>query len=462
VSPATAQELGLVHGTVITVTQAGRSIKTPLYVMPGQAPYSVALFLGYGRKAAGHVGGLVADDVEPVGTDVNVLRGYIQLEQSVHLSKKLLERPFAGKQLQLPDSSITFRGLRDGKLQYFIRGNHRDVLDIRPMGIANHYIPINSVAEWDSKVTALRMGEISFDTDATFVEVIVSRQRDISKYPFELTDFQPHSNQEISTPDVPIDTYTLSAFEAAWSEVKEISFTEDNISLEDKPIAVFHRQAINAAYFRKLDGKGGRQPLLVLRMPPVPGLSANLAGVELFFDRLEKSDGEIMNLGLAEFLPVKYNDDPKKRFKGEKLLEGIVKLDFLRSFNQDLAGKLHGRVTLRFPHHLKTTVFDEIKLGAKLVSEDYRMQITSIGEDEISIVGEGERENIITFRVFNTNGQRITAEDIELKYADNGKNADRKNWSATIHFHGTPKTLDFVNARKIDSKTFPHVLNLQD
>ncbi len=392
--------------------------------------------------------------------DVNVLRGYIQLEQSSHLSKILIERPFAGKKLQLTDSSITFRSVRDGKLQYFIRGDHREILDIRPMGIANHYIAVNSVAAWESKISALHVGEISYAADATFVEVIVNKQRDIINYPFELTDLQPRASQEIFYQGASVDTYTLSAFETAWSDVQEISFTEDNISLEDKPISVFHRAALNAAYFRKLDGKGGRQPLLVLRMPPVPGLSANLAGVEMFFDHLEKNDGTAVSLGLAEFIPVNYSEDPKKRFKGEKLLEGTYKLDFLRDFNQDLEGKLHGRVTLRFPHNLKTLAFESIKLGTKLVSEDYQLQITSIGESEISVVGAGARDRIIAFRVFNANGQQITAEDTALQSIDNGKNPNVKNWSATIRFHGTPTTLDFINARKIDSKTYPLVLNL--
>ena len=76
------------------------------------------------------------------------------------------------------------------------------------------------------------------------------------------------------------------------------------------------------------------------------------------------------------------------------------------------------------------------------------------------MVGAGARDRIIAFRVFNANGQQITAEDTALRSIDNGENPNVKNWSATIRFHGTPKTIDFVNARKIDSKTYPLVLNL--
>lgn len=59
VSPATAEELGLEHGKVAELTVDGVTVKAPVYVMPGQAAGSIAVALGYGRTAAGRVGGLV-------------------------------------------------------------------------------------------------------------------------------------------------------------------------------------------------------------------------------------------------------------------------------------------------------------------------------------------------------------------------------------------------------------------
>ncbi len=63
------------HGTLADIEVNGRSLRMPVYVMPGQAPGSLGIALGYGRTAAGHVGGLVADQVAPVGTDTYRLRG---------------------------------------------------------------------------------------------------------------------------------------------------------------------------------------------------------------------------------------------------------------------------------------------------------------------------------------------------------------------------------------------------
>ncbi len=56
VAPALAEELSVSHGDVVTLGFHGREITLPVYVMPGQAHYSVSVSFGYGRTAAGRVG----------------------------------------------------------------------------------------------------------------------------------------------------------------------------------------------------------------------------------------------------------------------------------------------------------------------------------------------------------------------------------------------------------------------
>lgn len=96
VGPATAKKLGLKHGKLATITVGETSVTAPVYVMPGQAADSIAIALGYGRTAAGRVGGLLdaesgrpaeglyANDLaalwipapaDSVGVDVYPLRG---------------------------------------------------------------------------------------------------------------------------------------------------------------------------------------------------------------------------------------------------------------------------------------------------------------------------------------------------------------------------------------------------
>ncbi|MEZ5988604.1 MAG: 4Fe-4S dicluster domain-containing protein [Planctomycetota bacterium] len=74
VSPATAEALGLRNGQVVTLEQGGRSLTCAAYVMPGQARGSIGIALGYGRGAAGRVGGDASAEVAPVGFDANRLR----------------------------------------------------------------------------------------------------------------------------------------------------------------------------------------------------------------------------------------------------------------------------------------------------------------------------------------------------------------------------------------------------
>ncbi|MCH5373895.1 MAG: 4Fe-4S dicluster domain-containing protein [Planctomycetes bacterium] len=74
ISPATAEKLGIEHGTLTTVEVDGRSLTLPAFVLPGQAEGSIGIALGYGRTAAGKVGGSDVDGIAPVGVNANLLR----------------------------------------------------------------------------------------------------------------------------------------------------------------------------------------------------------------------------------------------------------------------------------------------------------------------------------------------------------------------------------------------------
>ncbi|WP_298881539.1 TAT-variant-translocated molybdopterin oxidoreductase [uncultured Bradyrhizobium sp.] len=70
VSPALAKRLSAANGDHVEVTVGKRHLKGPLWIMPGQAGNTVALYLGYGRTRAGRVGdqhGYDAYQVRPAG-----------------------------------------------------------------------------------------------------------------------------------------------------------------------------------------------------------------------------------------------------------------------------------------------------------------------------------------------------------------------------------------------------------
>ena len=73
-SPATAKKLGVQIGTPVRVELAGRSLEIPAFILPGQADDSIGLVLGYGRTAAGLVGGHARQGIAPVGVNVAPLR----------------------------------------------------------------------------------------------------------------------------------------------------------------------------------------------------------------------------------------------------------------------------------------------------------------------------------------------------------------------------------------------------
>ena len=74
IGPATAEALGIKDHDLVEFQMDGRSLALAVYVMPGQAPGTVGLPLGYGRTECGHVAGLNADDIDPVGFNTYALR----------------------------------------------------------------------------------------------------------------------------------------------------------------------------------------------------------------------------------------------------------------------------------------------------------------------------------------------------------------------------------------------------
>jgi molybdopterin-containing oxidoreductase family iron-sulfur binding subunit len=74
VSPATGKKLGLKQGKLMTLKLNGAEVSLPVNIQPGQADGSVGVEIGYGRTAAGRVGGDEAKNIPSIGVDVSPLR----------------------------------------------------------------------------------------------------------------------------------------------------------------------------------------------------------------------------------------------------------------------------------------------------------------------------------------------------------------------------------------------------
>jgi MoCo/4Fe-4S cofactor protein with predicted Tat translocation signal len=68
-APSTAKALAVKQDTLVTLSLNGQELELPAFIQPGQAQGCIGVALGYGRTAAGVVGGSTALEVPTVGHD---------------------------------------------------------------------------------------------------------------------------------------------------------------------------------------------------------------------------------------------------------------------------------------------------------------------------------------------------------------------------------------------------------
>ena len=74
ISPRTAKELGVNDADSVTLSVSGKQLTLLALIAPGHADGSLRITLGHGRTNAGHVGGLVSENIDPVGGNAYAIR----------------------------------------------------------------------------------------------------------------------------------------------------------------------------------------------------------------------------------------------------------------------------------------------------------------------------------------------------------------------------------------------------
>ncbi|MFH1699385.1 MAG: TAT-variant-translocated molybdopterin oxidoreductase [Candidatus Zixiibacteriota bacterium] len=92
-SPKSASELDVTNGDIIKIDANNESIELPIWILPGQPDYSIAVEVGYGRSHAGRVG-------NGVGVNIYGMRKFGQLDyiNGVKVSKTGKVYPLASTQ----------------------------------------------------------------------------------------------------------------------------------------------------------------------------------------------------------------------------------------------------------------------------------------------------------------------------------------------------------------------------
>lgn len=150
-----AEALGVGFEDVITLTIGENSVRLPVYVLPGQARGSIGVALGYGRTAAGLVGGFVdaaGKVVAPsVGVAVNGLRSVAAMDfvTGVKVASAGTTYPLATTQDHFAIDTIGLQEISD-RVPKLVREATPKLLAEHPGMIehAVHHPPLESL--WDS------------------------------------------------------------------------------------------------------------------------------------------------------------------------------------------------------------------------------------------------------------------------------------------------------------------------
>ncbi len=114
-APETARALGVKDSTLVKLKLGTRELVVAATVLPGQPAGSITLHLGYGRSAAGLVGGSQADGVETVGFDAYRLRASNALHAATGLGVEATGTSWALARTTDPavDDSIGQHGIHE-------------------------------------------------------------------------------------------------------------------------------------------------------------------------------------------------------------------------------------------------------------------------------------------------------------------------------------------------------------
>ncbi len=164
-----AKTLGVEFQDVVRVTVGGRSIELPVYVLPGQADGSIGIELGYGRTAAGFVGGYEIESEERRAPVVGVNAYALRTTTSMNVATGAKVEKVAGKTHALATTQDHFAidtiGLAEiaQRVPLLVREGTQELFKEHPDFVehAVHHPPLKSL--WESPDYSLENPDFSQD-----------------------------------------------------------------------------------------------------------------------------------------------------------------------------------------------------------------------------------------------------------------------------------------------------------
>jgi MoCo/4Fe-4S cofactor protein with predicted Tat translocation signal len=157
-SDATAKRYQVKHGQFANFNVRYGTVKAPVYVQPGHADGSLTFLLGYGRKAAGTVGGTAVGKVSTVGFDFTPIRSSTAMNMiaGVVIQPVNEYHPFACTQ---EHSQIDTTGMRERDM--------RDDILIRSDSLAHYLKHPDDVKHRVHELPQIKLFENPLDSQKT-------------------------------------------------------------------------------------------------------------------------------------------------------------------------------------------------------------------------------------------------------------------------------------------------------
>ena len=297
-----------------------------------------------------------------------------------------------------------------------------------------------------------------YQGEIAFVEVILVKQSQSKRFPFEITPLLTESDETYDYEPAVLTTFSRKQYDSQFGRMKSEPIPAGDGWMGD-PAATFNDGPLALALFQpQANSFFGASGNIKLQLPLVPGLSDNLSAAELMIDLVKTEAGHNHTADFNGYItlsrPVQYYMNGRPVYEeGKGYLEGNENFTIRYSDDESAISSIEGKLRLRLPTALENLDFGGLELGKQVGNDVIGIKLSAIRSGALVFRISGQRDKLVNFHVLDRNGRHIGPSQLTLDQDDDG-------WYATVGFSGTPERVELVYANGQDMVSYPFELNI--